>query len=223
VAKFLPGLDVLMPPLVGAEGVSLTRFVVADALGGFLWSGVYAGLGYVFSRELDLAIHWVEHFGTAVAVAIGVPVCLYAAWRGLALVQTIRRLRLRRISPPLLARILKSSKKVAVLDLREFEAESDTQNSSGSIPGAFRVDPFKLRKTPRIVIPHDVDVVLYSSLGGAAVSARAAMALKRIGVDNVWVLEGGLKAWLGKGLPVSKSPVLAEVAAERVGVKLPPV
>ena len=33
VSKFLPGLNFVMPPLVGAEGVSLTRFFAFDALG----------------------------------------------------------------------------------------------------------------------------------------------------------------------------------------------
>ena len=48
------------------------------------------------------------------------------------------------------------------------------------------------------------------------------MALRRIGVEKVWVLEGGLKAWREQGFPVSQSPEVPEVAAERVGVKLPP-
>lgn len=222
VAKFVPGLDVVMPPLMGAEGAPLLGFLALDTLGGLLWSGFYVGLGYLFSDEVDVAIRWAQHFGTALAIAIVVPVCLYAGWRGLALVRMIRTLRLRRMSPALLARKLKSSNKVAVLDLLDFETGTDTE-SSGAIPGAFRVDPFRLRKTPRIIVPDDVDIVLYSSLGGDTVSARAAMALKRIGIDNVWVLQGGFKAWREQGLPVSKSPVLAEVAAERVGVKLPTV
>jgi len=45
-------------------------------------------------------------------------------------------------------------------------------------------------------------------------------AIKRIGVDNVWVLEGGLKAWREHGLPVSQSPEVPEAVAERLGVKL---
>ena len=54
-----------------------------------------------------------------------------------------------------------------------------------------------------------------------AVSARAAVGLKRIGVDKVWVLEGGLKAWREHGFPVSQSPEVPEVVAERLGVRLP--
>lgn len=219
VAKFLPGLNLVMPPLVGAEGASLTAFLPLDMLGGFLWAGFYVGLGYLFSEEVDVAIRWVEHFGIALGIAIGVPLCLYVGWRGLALVRMIRRLRLRRISPRLLARKLKSNSRVAVLDLLDFE-ESDS-GSPEAIPGAFRVDPSLLRKSPNITVPDGVEIVLYSSSGGDTVAARAAVALKRIGIDNVWVLQGGFKAWREQGLPVSESPEVPEVAAERVGVRLP--
>jgi membrane protein DedA with SNARE-associated domain len=41
LAKFFPGLGAVLPPLVGAEGVSLARFLALDALGAFLWSGFY--------------------------------------------------------------------------------------------------------------------------------------------------------------------------------------
>lgn len=222
VAKFFPGLDGLMPPLAGAEGVSLPRFLALDLLGGFLWSAFYAGTGYLLSNQLDLAIVWVKQFGAAVGTAIAVPIVFYAGWRGLALVQMIRRLRLRHISPQMLQRKLKSNGKVAVLDLLEFEEESDT-NIPGAIPGSFRVDPARLRNSPHIVVPGNVDIVLYSSSGGDAVSARAAMALKRIGVNNVWVLEGGLKAWHELGLPVSESPDTPEVVAQRIGVTLPAI
>ena len=220
VAKFFPGLDGLMPPLAGAQGVSLPRFLALDLLGGFLWSAFYAGMGYLLSNQLDLAMVWVKQFGTAVGTVIAVPIVFYAGWRGLALVQMIRRLRLRRISPQMLQRKLKSNGKVAVLDLLDFEEESDT-NSPGAIPGSLRVDPTRLRKSPQIAVPGNVDIVLYSSSEGDAVSARAAMALKRIGVDNVWVLEGGLKAWRELGLPVSESPEIPQVVARRVGVELP--
>jgi membrane protein DedA with SNARE-associated domain/rhodanese-related sulfurtransferase len=218
VAKFFPGVNFVMPPLVAAEGVSPTGFLAFDAIGAFLWSGFYVGLGYVFRNQLDVAIGWVKHFGVFVGTAVGLSIALYALWRGLHLLRMIRRLRLRRITPRMLARKLKSSNKVAVLDLLDFEAtESPSQEA---IPGAFRVDPSRLRHSPHLVVPDDVDIVLYSSSGGDTIPARAAMGLKRIGVNNVWVLEGGLKAWRAQGFPLSESPELAEVAAARVGVKL---
>jgi len=209
-----------MPPLVAAEGVSLPGFFALDTVGSFLWSGFYAGVGYLFSNQLDVAIGLVKHFGTALAIAIGVPIVLYAGWRGLALVRMVRRLRLRRISPPMLDRKLRSNKKVAVIDLLNFEEERDGKRLE-AIPGAFRVDPSRLRKSPHITVPDDVDIILYCASGGDTVSARAAVALQRIGIDNVWVLEGGLKAWREQGFPISQFLEAPEVVAGRLGVKLP--
>ena len=115
VAKFLPGLDGVMPPLAGAEGVSVTGFFTVDVVGSFLWSSLFVGLGYFFSEQLEIAAGWAKHFGTAVGLAIGVPFCLYVGWRGLILAQMIRRLRVRRISAPMLHRKLRSGSKLALL------------------------------------------------------------------------------------------------------------
>jgi membrane protein DedA with SNARE-associated domain/rhodanese-related sulfurtransferase len=220
VAKFFPGFDALMPPLVGAEGVSVAAFLSLDTIVGVLWSGFYTALGYVFSNELDVAIAWTRQFGTGLAIAIGSVIAVYAGWRGLALLQMIHRLQLRRIRPAMLARKLKSNNKVAVLDLSNFEEETESE-SLEAIPGAFRVDPSRLRKYPHFAFPGDVELVLYSSSGGDMLSARAAMSLKRIGIDNVWVLEGGLKAWRENGFPISQSVEAPKAVAGRLGIRLP--
>jgi membrane protein DedA with SNARE-associated domain/rhodanese-related sulfurtransferase len=220
VAKFLPGVDIVMPPLVGAEGVSPAGFLAFDAVGSFLWSAFYVALGYFFSNEVDIAIRWVKHLGTALGIAIGVPIALYLAWRRLVLLQVIRRLRLRRISAPMLERKLKSNSKVAVIDLLNFEEETEIE-SLEAIPGAMRIDPSRLRKSPHITVPDDIEIILYSSSGGDIVSARVAVALNRIGVDKVWVLEGGLKAWREQGFSLSKCLEVPEVVAARLGIKLP--
>ncbi len=219
VAKFLPGFDGLMPPLAGAEGASPTAFLALDAIGSLIWSSFYVGVGYLFSEQLEIAVGWAKHFGSALGYAIGVPFCLYAGWRGLTLLQMIHRLQVRSISPRMLQRKLRSGRKVAVLDLLDFEEETDSE-SPDAIPGAFRVDPSRLRKSPRIFVPGDVEIVLYCSSRSDIVSAQAALALKRIGVDNVWVLEGGLHGWREKGLPLSHFPEAPEAVAERLGVRL---
>ena len=45
VAKFLPGLDAVMPPLAGAEGVSVPGFLGLDLIGSFLWSSCLCRAG----------------------------------------------------------------------------------------------------------------------------------------------------------------------------------
>jgi rhodanese-related sulfurtransferase len=209
-----------MPPLAGAEGVSLAGFFALDAVGSFLWSGFYVGVGYLFSEQLDLAIAWAKHFGTALALGISVPLCIYVGWRGLTLLRMIRRLRVRLISAPMLNRKLRSGSKIALLDLLDFEDEAAIESPS-AIPGAFRIDPSRLRNSPRISIPDDVEIVLYCSSRSEIVSAQAALALKRIGVENVWILEGGIHGWRDKGLPLSQFPDVPEAVAARLGVRLP--
>ena len=105
-----PDRAAIIPPLAGAEGVSLTRFLALDMSGGILWSGFYVALGYLFSSELDVVTRWAGHFGAALAIAIGIPLGLYAGGRGMVLLRMIHRLRLRRISPAMLDRKLKSKK-----------------------------------------------------------------------------------------------------------------
>jgi membrane protein DedA with SNARE-associated domain/rhodanese-related sulfurtransferase len=217
-AKFIPGLDGLMPPLAGAEAVSPTSFLALDAIGSLIWSSFYVGVGYIFSGQLEIAVGWAKHFGTALALAIGVPFCLYIGWRGLILIRMILQLRVRLISAPMLHRKLEAGSKLALLDLLDFEEDSV---SPQAIPGAFRIDPSRLRHSPRIAVPDDVEIVLYSSSRRDVVSARAAVALKRIGVENVWVLEGGLDSWREKGLPLSQFPEAPGAVAERLGVRLP--
>jgi membrane protein DedA with SNARE-associated domain/rhodanese-related sulfurtransferase len=225
VAKFLPGLDGLLPPLAGAEGVPFPRFLALDAAGSLLWSASYVGLGYVFSNQLGLAMGWVKHFGTALALAIAVPCALYAGWRGLTLILMIRRLEVRSISPAMLRRKLRSGSKVALLDLLDFEEDAFEEEadieSNQAIPGAFRIEPSRLRNSSRIFVPDDVEIVLYCSSRRDIVSARAALELRRIGVENVWVLEGGLHGWREEGFPLSQFPEAPEAVAERLGVRLP--
>jgi membrane protein DedA with SNARE-associated domain/rhodanese-related sulfurtransferase len=220
VAKFLPGVDAFIPPLAGAEGVSAPAFFALDTVGSFTWSVAYVGLGYLFSNEVDVVVRWSQYFGTALGAAIGIPVVLYAGWRGLTLARMVHQLRVRHISPRMLTRKLQSSSKVAVLDLMSFEDETESQ-SLEAIPGAFRVDPSLLYESPSITVPDDVKIILYCSSGNDMVAARAAVGLKRIGVDKVWVLEGGLKAWREHGYPVSESLEPPELVAGRLGVKLP--
>jgi rhodanese-related sulfurtransferase len=220
--QVLPGLDGLMPPLAGAEGASLASFFALDAVGSLLWSGFYVGVGYLFSDQLDLAVAWAKHFGTALALGISVPLCIYVGWRGLTLLRMIRRLRVRLISAPMLNRKLKSGSKIALLDLLDFEDEAAV-GSPSAIPGAFRIDPSRLRNSRRISVPDDVEIVLYGTSRSEIVSAQAALALRRIGVKNVWILEGGIHGWRDKGLPLSQFPEAPETVAERLGVTLPKV
>ena len=218
IAKFVPGLDGVSPPLAGTEGASLQGFVLYDAAGSLLWSASYALLGFGFAHQFDGVIRIIERFGTLLALVVGVPLLLYVAWRGLYLWRVIRQLRLRRISPAMLQQKIDESSKTAIFDLLNYEARED---GVAGIPGAVRVDPTRMRKSRRVKIPEGVSVVLYCSSKNEFAGARVAEALRKRGIFEVWVLEGGLEAWVQEGRPVTTDFQTPEQAAARMGIVLP--
>ncbi len=96
VAKFVPGLDAVAPPLAGTSRTSRIRFLVFDAVGAGLYACVYGGLGYLFSNNLDRAAAYVSRAGTLLAGLALVGICIYIAHR---LVRRHRDLRESRVAP----------------------------------------------------------------------------------------------------------------------------
>ena len=217
LAKFVPGLDGVTPPLAGIEGSSRSAFLAYDSLGSFLWSALYAGLGYLFANRLTLIAASMARFGAALAATIGIPLACYVAWRMGIMAHMLRHLRLRRITPLLLNEKMMAGEPIAVIDLLDFE---DAHEDRSGIPGAVRMDPARLRSRLRVVVPENLGLVLYCSSSGDLTSARVAVALRKKGISNVWVLEGGLMAWKKEGLPVTLRLSTSAEAAERFGIKI---
>ena len=219
VAKFIPGLDGVSPPLAGAEGATVPRFLVYDTAGSLLWSAAYVLLGFAFSRQLDAVEGLIGHFGTLLALLIGVPLGAFVLWRGLHLVRMIRHLRLRRITPAMLEVKRKENPRLAIFDLLYYEARD---GAMAGIPGALRIDPARARTTQRLDFPAGMEVVLYCSSRNEFASARVAENLQKHGFQDVWVLEGGLEAWVLEGRPVTLDLTTPILLAERLGIVLPP-
>jgi rhodanese-related sulfurtransferase len=51
------------------------------------------------------------------------------------------------------------------------------------------MDPARLR----VIVPKNLGLVLYCSSSGGMTSARVAVALRKKGISNVWVLDGGAR------------------------------
>ena len=78
IAKFVPGLDAVTPPLAGTSGTSRLRFLTFDAVGVGLYSCTYAGLGYVFSHDLESAAAYAGRVGTVLAGLALAALLMYA-------------------------------------------------------------------------------------------------------------------------------------------------
>jgi membrane protein DedA with SNARE-associated domain/rhodanese-related sulfurtransferase len=219
IAKFVPGLDAICPPLAGLLGTSRAAFLVHDAGGASLWAGAYIGCGFIFARQLDKVAQQISVVATAVILIFGVPLLFFFGLKIAQLVVMIRLLRPLQIQPEVLKSRLDSGEKFGVVDLLRFE--EDPQGVA-VIPGAVRLDPLEIRRKKRITVPADVNLVLYCRSRNFFVSARVALAMRKHGVQRVQVLAGGLEAWTSLGFPLTSELADMEAEVARLGIQVSP-
>src|SRR5215475_5754231 len=53
LAKFIPGLNTVAPPLAGIFHMRLRKFLLFDGLGSLIWGFSVIGAGYVFSQQIE--------------------------------------------------------------------------------------------------------------------------------------------------------------------------
>lgn len=99
VAKFVPGLDAVAPPLAGTSRTSRFRFLVFDALGACLYACVYGGLGFVFRHDLDRAAAYVSRAGKVLLGLAFLGICTYIAHKMIRHYRLLRESRSVRTTP----------------------------------------------------------------------------------------------------------------------------
>lgn len=198
VAKFIPGLNAMAPPLAGVSRMPLKRFVFFDGLGALLWASAYIGAGYIFSGEIERAASRLIFLGRGLFALFVMGLLLYVCWKYLKRRRFLRSLRIARITPKELHQRMDRGESVVVVDLRhslEFESEPET------IPGAVHMNAADLEEAMD-VIPRDREIVLFCSCPNEATAAQMAMRLRNLGITRIRPLAGGLTAWREHGFPL---------------------
>jgi len=157
VAKFLPGLGLVTPPLAGIFRMRYRRFLLFDTLGSSLWAGAFLGLGYVFSGQIERVAASLASLGGWLLVLVIGAFASYIAYKYLARQRFLRELRIARITVEELKQKIDSGEPVTIVDLRhsmDFEAEPET------IPGALHMEAKELEGN-NDRLPRDAEVVLY--------------------------------------------------------------
>ena len=163
-----------------------------------LWlSGAYLiALGWgIFRDQLELvAALWLERLGSSLIAVLAGGLVLYIAFKYFQRQRVYRDLRIARITPQELKRRMDKGEDVVVIDLR-----SEFEWADGRIPGALTPvgDNVEELVSPASIQTHiaESEVVLYCSCPNEISSARAALRLKRHGVQHVRPLEGGFPVW----------------------------
>ncbi|MGA3186919.1 MAG: VTT domain-containing protein [Bryobacteraceae bacterium] len=154
VAKFVPGLSTLAPPMAGLSHMAWWKFLGADGLGGLLWAGAFILLGHLFRTQLeDVAAYAGRLGGWMIVVLCGV-LALWIGWKYFQRWRFIKSLRMARIRPEDLKLRLSD---VVIIDLRTAE---EVASDGAKIPGSLWFDRKELEER-HLEIPRDRDVILY--------------------------------------------------------------
>ncbi len=157
LAKFVPGLNTAAPPLAGMLRMPLWRFLLYDTIGALLWIGLFTGLGYLLSEQLERVLRWATQLGGALIAVVFGPLLLYLTWKYLQRRRALRELTVARIDPETLRKRLEAGDEVTVVDMRHaLEIESAPE----TIPGALFL-PAEEFEERHEEIPRDHEVVLF--------------------------------------------------------------
>jgi membrane protein DedA with SNARE-associated domain/rhodanese-related sulfurtransferase len=213
VAKFIPGLSTLVPPLAGNSGVSAPRFIFFDGIGSTLYSGSFMLLGVLFSRQLDKVIAALASLGgNALAVVVGL-LAVYLGYKFFERRRLLNELRMARITVDELHQKQEAGEQPIILDLRPLE---ELEQNPSVIRGACHTTLEELAKRAQ-EIPRDREIILYCSCPNEVSSARLALLLRSKGILRVRPLLGGIDAWRERNYPLelsSRTPVVLTVAAQ---------
>lgn len=188
LAKFIPGLSTIAPPLAGIVGLGLPLFVVYDGLGAIIWAGSSIGLGYVFSDRIEQALAYGNHLVPATGIAALGMLTGYVLYKALSRRRQLRQVP--RMTVEELAERIEGDRPPLLLDVRR---RADAEREPG-LPGALVVPVAELGER-NVSLPRDRALVLYCACPADVSSAQGALILRRLGFERVWVLQGGVTAW----------------------------
>ncbi|MEE1652983.1 DedA family protein/thiosulfate sulfurtransferase GlpE [Brachymonas sp. J145] len=195
LAKFIPGVSLVAPPMTGAMRMPFWQFVFYDAVAALVWTLAYLLLGLVFRHQIEQVLAAMEQATWLALGLVGVLVVLFGGYRiwqrhRLKQVQSIVRM-----APEELMQRMQQGWQPLILDVRSREM---TALEPDGLPGAQRVDMAQLR-TQMSDEERERPIVVYCNCPGDVSAAQAARRLRGLGFRQVWPLLGGLDGWLEAG------------------------
>lgn len=203
IAKFVPGLGTIAPPLAGAIRMSWLRFLLFGTLGATAWVIVGATVGVAFGHQIERLLPIVVRFRVQAVVALCLIVVGYIAYKSWQRARFFSSLRMARIESADLHELIASGAAPLIVDVRSPTAVTLEPRS---IRGALRV-PLKETRQRLLGLPRERDIVAYCTCPDEVTAAEVAKILMNSGFRRVRPLRGGLEAWIEAGYPVETIPV----------------
>ena len=195
IAKFVPGLAIIAPPMAGAMRIGWVKFIALSAVGAALWSGSALAAGMLFSSQIDALLSHLDRIGVAAGLVIAGLLAAYIAFKWWERARFLAALRMARISVADLYELVQAGAAPIIVDVRSPTARTLEPRW---IPGAIHVPIDAVGRHVRD-LPRDRDIILYCTCPNEASAARVAKILLSHGFKKVRPLLGGLDAWIAAG------------------------
>jgi membrane protein DedA with SNARE-associated domain/rhodanese-related sulfurtransferase len=198
IAKFVPGLATLAPPVAGENGMAFGTFLFFDGVGSALWVGALLALGRFFGDLLKHNVQVLDWVGRFSGLLLFLGIVGFFVARLVRRRAILKDLAAARLEPEQLKRQLEEGEQVFIVDLRHpLELLPDPY----TLPGALHFSPDSLTAR-HLEIPRDRDVVLFCTCPSEATAAKTAMMLHKLGIERVRPLRGGYDEWKRLGYPL---------------------
>jgi membrane protein DedA with SNARE-associated domain len=154
IAKFVPGLGTIAPPMAGLSRMPAWKFLSTDGIGVLLWVSVYMGLGYIFREQLEDVGQVAFHTGGWLLAVVSALLGGWISWKYWQRERFIRSLRIARVTPE---EVFERLSDYVILDLR---SSTEVEFDGMKLPGALWFDRKDLEQR-HDEIPRDRDILLY--------------------------------------------------------------
>ena len=159
IAKFIPGVNTMAPPLAGSMKMRAAQFLRLDFAGATFYATTYFLVGFIFRDFLAAIMHGFQAAGRAVETTIIVAVIVYIGYR----IWLYNKHKVYRIVPRIqveeLVRRLASgnAEDVVLIDVR---SHGYYDEGSARLKGSIRLEPNNLSEEIK-KLPKDKDIYLY--------------------------------------------------------------
>jgi membrane protein DedA with SNARE-associated domain len=159
IAKFVPGLSTIAPPLAGAMRVGALTFLLFNGIGAAIWVATGVVAGWLLHAQIEELLDWLGRTGGYAALVVGAALAAWIAWKWWERHRFLAALRSARIDVEELYRMMEEGHDPIVLDVR---TPSARQADARMIPGSRFVDLTAPDRHLADVPPHR-DIIVYCS------------------------------------------------------------
>ncbi|SEF12672.1 membrane protein DedA, SNARE-associated domain [Burkholderia sp. WP9] len=213
VSKFVPGLGLIAPPLLGTTLIDKKIFLAWDLAGALAWSGFWLLGGALFRGQLTTLMSAVRAHGASVMDVLGLIFVSYFLYRWIQRLRFRRWLAHIRISPVQLDAMMRDDRPPVILDARPAAVRKAEPHR---IPGAILLDLSTPDKVDAGLLEHDI--VVYCVCPNEATAKQITRQMHKKGFKRIRALKGGLDAWEHHGYPVEPLPSQTDARAEPDGI-----